>query len=45
MRLDTINKFLRILGFVIVVGVDDGTGNEPTTLRLARARRHPIIEE
>jgi hypothetical protein len=45
MRLDTINRFLRVLGFVLVVGVDDGTGDEPTTLRLARAKRHPIIEE
>lgn len=37
MKLETINYWLRKIGLVLVVCVDDGTGDEPTILRIERA--------
>lgn len=37
MKLATINRWLRRVGLVLVVQVDDGTGDEPTVLSLVRA--------
>lgn len=46
MRLDTINRWLRRLGLLLVVQVDDGTGDEPTVFRIIRARDYkPATKE
>lgn len=41
MRLETLNRWLRCVGLLLVVQTDDGTGGEPTILRLIRTSKYP----
>lgn len=42
MKLETINRVLRCVGLILVVQVDDGTGDEPTELKIIRANKYPL---
>lgn len=43
--LGTINRWLRILGFVLVVEIPDSGGPEPIRLGFARASRWPLMPD
>lgn len=43
--LAAINEVFRKFGVVLVVQTDDGTGDEPTMLRIDHADAHPLLDE